>query len=68
MLSSLLSLLDRVHGRLHVRLNGMACGKIDAAGKALVKELRSFGSEAEYISRTGNAVPMRTASIRLSTR
>jgi Protein of unknown function (DUF3987) len=30
MLSSLLSLLDGVHGRLHVRLNGMACGKIDA--------------------------------------
>ena len=30
MLASLLSLLDGVHGRLHVRLNGMACGKIDA--------------------------------------
>jgi hypothetical protein len=30
MLSSLLSLLDRVHGRLHVPFNGMACGEIDA--------------------------------------
>jgi hypothetical protein len=30
MLSSSLSLLDRVHGRLHVPFNGMACGEIDA--------------------------------------
>src|SRR5208282_1478373 len=30
MLFSLLSLLDRVHGRLHVPFNGMACAEIDA--------------------------------------
>jgi hypothetical protein len=29
-LSSSLSLLDRVHGRLHVPFNGVACGEIDA--------------------------------------
>jgi len=34
MLFALLSLLDRVHGRLHVPFNGMACAEIEPANKA----------------------------------
>ena len=30
----------------------VVAGRRDEAGKALVKELRSFGSEAEFITRT----------------